>query len=163
LFFLATLCVHMEFHRDSPPTNGVWSVLEWKGLIVTLKLIIHLKLSCKKLKKHPPIFYLSKNILYCLFFLNWAQLLNEYRPNVLTETETIFIVYIQCNSCTERTHGKMGKLGLLATSATTGRARLLRPVGPLCACPDWLDLQDCAGSRRYSHSPTEAWAAVTVW
>jgi hypothetical protein len=37
---------------------------------------------------------------------------------------------------------KMGKLGLLAT---TGRAQPQPPVGPLCAWPAWLDLQDCTG------------------
>jgi hypothetical protein len=43
---------------------------------------------------------------------------------------------------TEQTHGKMGKLGLLAT---TGRAQPQPLVGPLCAWPAWLDLQDCTG------------------
>ena len=92
LFFLATLCVHMEFHRDSPPTNGVWSVFQWKGLTVTLKWIIHLKLSCKKNKKktqswnchgefYPPIFYLSKNIkkkIYCI--VQYLRCLLSVRP-----------------------------------------------------------------------------------
>jgi hypothetical protein len=59
-----------------------------------------------------------------------------------TEYKTIFTVSIQCNIYTEQTHGKMGKLGLLAA---TGRAQPQPPVGPFCACPAWLDLQDCTG------------------
>ncbi|EFX69877.1 hypothetical protein DAPPUDRAFT_113255 [Daphnia pulex] len=48
----------------------------------------------------------------------------------------------------------MGKLRLLAT---TGRAQPQPPVGPLCACPAWLDLQDCTGQ-----SPTTGFLGIAA-